>query len=319
MLRTYFLHLKATAQILGCIVLLLYPVDLLDQSLSTNHWLDQTGITQLHALGLSGKGINVALIDSGVPPHHDQLANLNIVKSINTTLNSSLPPTDIVGHSTQVIGVLSSSLFGVAPNINLTIIKAGDDLFYERDRAKAILKVANNSAIKLLLLNIGGGESKIKDEFFALLKYSRNKKIKAVVMPAGNGGGPIPVIPAIYANVLYKNSIVVGALDKQGKIADFSNRAGAIKNRYVLAPGTDISTIDLHNTYKTVSGTSFAAPIVTGAIALLMEAFPDIEPAVILDYLFQSSTDMGGVGIDETHGNGRINAYKTYLLLAKLH
>lgn len=87
----------------------------------------------------------------------------------------------------------------------------------------------------------------------------------------------------------------------------------------VVAPGVSIKTADLTlmslNPYAYVSGTSFAAPHVSGAMALLMEAFPTLSLAKLEDALILSAEDLGPAGADYDYGHGLINLAAAYELL----
>lgn len=108
----------------------------------------------------------------------------------------------------------------------------------------------------------------------------------------------------------YKNFITVVAFDDSaGRLADYSNKCGVAKNYCLTAPGTNLMVAN-GTGIAVGSGTSFSAPIVSGAIALLKGAFPYLTGAEITKILFVTATDLGAAGIDEVYGWGLLNIEK---------
>mgnify|MGYP000548395364 CR=1 FL=1 len=87
----------------------------------------------------------------------------------------------------------------------------------------------------------------------------------------------------------------------------------------VVAPGQNVRSAWGQNSYNSISGTSMAAPHVSGAILLLKEAFPNLSGDELLLALYNSATDMGSAGEDNTYGNGLIDVYAAYQFLALSH
>ena len=94
--------------------------------------------------------------------------------------------------------------------------------------------------------------------------------------------------------------------------ASFSNRAGNGANWYLMALGTNVLTIDHNGTPSRWSGTSFSAPVISGAVALMAQAFPNLTAQEIVEILFSSADDLGVVGIDSTYGHGRLNIQRAF-------
>ena len=116
--------------------------------------------------------------------------------------------------------------------------------------------------------------------------------------------------------------IVVGSVGFDGTISDFSNRPGDacfldasgacngnLKDRFLVAPGEFILVTDGQGGVTRASGTSFAAPIVTGAIALMQDRWSWLKeyPKETADILFATATDLGEEGVDGVYGHGLLN------------
>jgi len=111
--------------------------------------------------------------------------------------------------------------------------------------------------------------------------------------------------------------LTVAALDSSNVIASYSNGCGDAQAFCISAPGSSIySTVDLDYSgsrysasggYGTDDGTSFAAPHVAGAIALLKQQFPNLTPQQLVTLLLSTATDLGATGVDAVYGVGMLN------------
>ena len=117
--------------------------------------------------------------------------------------------------------------------------------------------------------------------------------------------------------------LIVGSVDPSGKISSFSNTPGAacllvdgdctssnmLMNRFLVAPGELILTGDNKGGITRASGTSFSAPIVTGAVALLQSRWKWLQqnPEETTEIILRSATDLGAPGVDGTYGWGLLN------------
>ncbi|CAN5342218.1 hypothetical protein BH10PSE14_BH10PSE14_38680 [soil metagenome] len=142
-----------------------------------------------------------------------------------------------------------------------------------------------------------------------------------VIIAAGNDGTADPDPFAQVANNAVSHGLViiagsVGANDSRTPGADvissFSDKAGNSIVHYLTAVGEKVRAPDNNNTPFLWSGTSFSAPQIAGAVALLAQAFPNLTGAQIVSILFQSARDAGDVGPDAVYGQGVLDLTKAF-------
>lgn len=107
----------------------------------------------------------------------------------------------------------------------------------------------------------------------------------------------IPELDGHFVNVVAWDS-------STNSLAEFSNACGITKNYCITAPGTNL---DSPKSDTAINGTSFAAPIVSAAIAVIREAFPYMESNQITALLFDTARDLGAVGVDDVYGHGLLD------------
>lgn len=143
-----------------------------------------------------------------------------------------------------------------------------------------------------------------------------------LVSSAGNNGHNEPSLSNLDTiDILRENDlldgpgafIIVGAVDENNQIADFSDRAGAgeSKNFFMVAPGVQVVSYwdteqDGPGLY-TVNGTSFSAPLVSAAAALIWQRWPKLTAREVRSILFDTATDLGAAGVDAVYGHGLLN------------
>lgn len=277
-----------------------------------------TSINKLHEMGFSGRGVTVAIIDTGVSPHLDLTLPYCKVKVFKNFLAEAKKqnfiveegeqtemPFDDNGHGTFIAGVIASSGLvsafkykGVAPNANLVVLKALDASGESSTISilEALEWVSENKEkynIKVLCLSIGA-EPEAGVDPLAKACESLAARGVCVVAAAGNSGPEAGTIksPGISGGV-----ITVGAADDRTtlnkiSVAGFSSR-GPYKNIIkpdCVAPGVNIVGLSstLKSPYIKLSGTSMAAPIVAGFCALLLEKNPRLSP-LELKYIVKAS------------------------------
>jgi subtilisin family serine protease len=226
----------------------------------------------------------IAILDSGisdVPELHDRLR-----PGYNVT-NRSANTNDIDGHGTAVAAVAAASgdVRGVSPTSPIIPIKIFDDRG-ESTAEDFIAGIERAIALGAGVINVSGAGS-AADVDPATRRAVQDAIFKAVskgipvIAPTGNEGGTRLDVPATYSHV-----IAVGATDESGAPASFSNSGSGID---LVAPGAAITTSApsflCASGYGTVSGTSFSAPAVAGAAALLLQLHPGLDPLQLADML----------------------------------
>ena len=285
---------------------------------NNNQWnLDFMQMGPLWARGLTGEGVIVAVIDTGLSDHEDldparMLPGLNVV-------NEARGADDIDNHGSFVSGVIAAQanntvgVAGVAHRADILpymVFREGlvDDkigiLATAADIAKAI-RLATDSGADVINLSLSSPSP--SDAVRTAVDYAVGKGV-IVVAAAGNDGNEAMGYPAGYAGV-----IGVGALDKDGSRASYSNYNTSV---FVSAPGTAMYSVVVRTiygmstttSYGALSGTSFAAPCVSALAALAKEDDPAINAHQFENLLRLTADDRGDEGWDPYYGYGSINA-----------
>ncbi|MFQ5534639.1 MAG: S8 family peptidase [Sphingomonadales bacterium] len=137
-----------------------------------------------------------------------------------------------------------------------------------------------------------------------------------LVSSAGNNSDPEPSLSNLNTiDILRDNGLldsgpgafmIVGAVDENNQIATFSDQAGGARDYFLVAPGVDV-TFPWNGELAVGSGTSFSAPHVTGAAAILFQRWPTLTARDVANILFDSATDLGAAGVDDVFGHGLLN------------
>lgn len=278
--------------------------------------------------GIRGQGVVVASLDSGVDASHPDLAP-RFRGGANSWFDphgEHATPTDTNGHGTQVTGLLvggdaGGTNVGIAPDARWIAAKIFDDAGQTTESAihRALqwaLDPDGNPATDDAPDVVNNSwdistEDGCNTVFQSDLDALRAADI-AVVFSAGNYGpmSSTSVSPANAGNV-----VSVGAIDDQRQVALFSSRGpsacdGSLFPRLV-APGEGVLTTDLSfggtPSYTLVAGTSFSAPHVAGAMALLRSAAPLVSVEQMEAALVATARDVGASGPDNDSGHGLVS------------
>lgn len=221
-------------------------------------------------------------------------------------------PSDENQHGTHVAGIIAADannqlgIAGICWKVKILPIRAGfktrlgGGYLEDDDAASAIIYAADRG---VQVLNLSWGDLNYSPIIAAACQYAYDKGV-IIIASAGNTPGSQIYYPARLAT-----TIAVGAIDNQKQLAGFSSYGEGLD---IVAPGMNIlSTYVSDNSwYMRLSGTSMAAPFVTGAVALLLGKEPSLNFEQVYQRLIQSAEDIGAPGYDSLYGYGLLNTYQ---------
>lgn len=271
--------------------------------------------------GLTGKGIVVAVLDSGADLTHPDLAARwrgGDNSWFDATGEFPDAPADLAGHGTQTLGVIlggdaGGTPIGVAPGAQWIAAR----IFDSRGRAS----LSHIHAALQWVIDPDGDPSTPDQPHIVNNSWSfanpRCNPEFADDLRALRAAGILPIFAAgIHGSVSPANTpeaFAVGAVARDGETQFYDSPGGPSVCEgvdvfpHLVAPGDNIRTSDLFGGYVQASGTSLAAAHVSGALALLLQADPDLSVEEQARLLTDTADDLGAPGIDLSFGYGRLN------------
>jgi serine protease AprX len=301
----------------------LKDVKYVEKDITFNATLDQAraimGVPQVWDLGYTGKGVKVALVDTGIDTSHPDLKGK--VVEWKDFVNGKDQPYDDYGHGTHCAGIIGGTgkasdgkYRGVAPDVQFIGIKVLDKNG-QGDLATIIkgIEYAANSDADIISMSLG---SEQHSDAVCDAVNKAVQKGKIVVVAAGNSG---PDSGTIGCPSDDQYVITVGATDKSDNIASFSSRgpcdAGCQKPE-VCAPGVNIISCRASGTndqkaidtyYLSESGTSMATPMVSGCCALMVQKDPELTLKEAKSILEKTAKPLGSKTPNKDYGYGRVS------------
>ncbi|AVH59753.1 MULTISPECIES: type VII secretion-associated serine protease mycosin [Streptomyces] len=267
-----------------------------------------------------GKGITVAVLDTGVDAEHPDLAGNVLTGKDMVGFGASRGDRSWARHGTAMAGIIAGhghgpgngdGVLGIAPEAKIlpvrVILEDGDSARTKarNTRGNALaegIRWATDHGADVINLSLGDDSKSAHPEPAedAAVQYAL-KKGAVVVASAGNGGekGDHISYPAAYPGV-----IAVTAVDRYGTRASFSTRRWYAT---VSAPGVDVVIADPDDRYYEGWGTSAASAFVSGAVALVKSAHPGLSPAQIKQLLADTARNAPTGGHDDSHGFGFVD------------
>ncbi len=287
------------------------PNDPLYQS-GKQWWLDRIHAPEAWKITTGSKSIKVGIADDGIDASHPDLTG-KVIAAYNFAEETAISHPSPEGHATSVAGCITantnnaSGLAGLNWDVSLIDGKGFGQQAngYTFDLVRSNIFAINQGA-RVVNNSWGGGSLDLAT--LALADYAASKNV-VLVFSSGNSGTQIPAYPGSLS-VAYPNIITVGGVDFNDKVVGFSNYGQQIS---VVAPASGIWTAEPGGGYRNINGTSFSAPIVTGVVALMLAANPNLTPIDVRNILEGTADDISGVGFTLKTGYGRVNAYKAVL------
>ncbi|OHY73349.1 S8 family peptidase [Priestia aryabhattai] len=292
-------------------------IGVMNSSKATNKNLDLILDKTIWKESKKGKDIITAVIDSGCTVQHPHLKD-NIIGVYNFTIDDEGDlnnVTDYVGHGTHVSGIIAASsnkfgAVGVAPESKLLILKvidkSGIGNYINLIRAiKYAMNWRGPNQEKVSIINLSLGGVNHSEELHETIKKARNEGI-ILVSASGNGGdGNYSTDERLFPGY-YKEVIQVGSINLEGVPSYFSN---SNLNLDFVAPGERILSTHIDNKYRELTGTSMAAPHISGLVALVLNLLKkenkELNFFSVYEFLLSKSKRLGFSSNQE--GNGLVH------------
>ena len=256
------------------------------------------------ARGFTGQNININIIDDFYAPHGEHVHDVldNIATNANITTTNLTTSADNFGSFDYIANKINTSAPAQIYNASWQIASTN-----QTNAANVIYDNAGNpktyAAAQQALYNI------TSENFITSVRNSAIDNDAIFVWAAGNQSqnesGALSALPLAFPD-LQGHFINVVAVNNVGTLASYSNQCGITQNYCIAAPGSYWKT----DGNETISGTSFATPVISGSIAVIKEAFPYMSATQITQLLFATATDLGEEGIDSVYGWGLLNMEK---------
>ena len=266
----------------------------------------------LDTMGLTGAGVGVAVLDTGIYPHEDFE---NRIMAFKDFVRRRPGPYDDNGHGTHIAAMIGGNgassdgrYRGVAPGCGLIAVKVLDfrGNGFASDVLAGLRWIRENKekyGIRVVNISVGSLSRKDMSENSVLVRggdAARDDGLVVVVAAGNHGPGRMTITtPGISRKVItvgcsddYKEVEVMG-----NRMVDYSGRGptmACISKPDLVAPGSGIiSCCNQPGQYMPKSGTSMSTPLVSGAVALLLERYPQMTNRDVKLRLIQRAVDMG--------------------------
>ena len=264
-------------------------------------------------LPYTGRGVKVAVIDSGVDTLHSELNIAGGYCAKGVYCPSRIKYHDDNGHGTHVAGVIAAQLngkgiVGLAPNVELYAVKAMNA--YGLGTTSSLIdavswSIQNNIQVANLSINTPNSD-------IALQRVLERAYAKGMILIGSAGNNGLEPMNQVTYPARYETVIAVGAVDPSLKKLPKSAIGEEVE---VVAPGYQVLSTypyewdfedGVRDGYTRMSGTSMAAPHVTAVFALYRERFPNMTNEQIRQYVQGTAKDIGAPGRDPLYGYGLI-------------
>jgi len=258
-----------------------------------------------------GKGVRVAVIDSGVNRSLPALEGVTYSDPANVLIPKDKLLNDCANHGTGVTAIIAGQsagtpFSGVAPQATIIPIKMTDSDDNKNGAASVAAAIRAAVAVHAQVANLSVVTQAADPELRKAVEYAQAHNL-ILVCAGGNFGqqNNPPTYPAAWSGQ-YDNIIAVSATDQQDAFAPFSESGPYID---VAAPGSNVIVPYTGGGYGKQDGTSFAAPYVTGTVALMLAANRGLSPAEVRSRLEATADPPPAAVPDTKYGYGIVNPY----------
>ena len=279
--------------------------------------------------GATGQGVSIGIIDSGLDQQSGEFTGRISATSRDVAGNNDYG--DVSGHGTAVTFVAAGArnglgAQGVAFNSSIIVLRAdrpgsctpttaGDDdtdsCAFSSSAIATGVDAARTGGARVINLSLGGAA--MSPDLVAAIGRATQAGL-VIVIAAGNDGATEPdPFTSVASDPVARNQVIIaGSVGSGDAISSFSDRAGSGAGHFLAAVGERVRAPCEGTNICLWSGTSFAAPQISGAVALLAQAFPNLTGAQIVDILYRSARDAGAAGVDPVYGQGVIDLTRAF-------
>lgn len=282
--------------------------------------------------GITGAASIIAIIDTGIFAGESELSGR--ISSDSTGINGnadhnadmSFEAQDGSLHGTEVAMVAAAAndgagTVGIAYDATIMMIRADDPGSCADDDGCSFNDISDGiewaveHGATVINISLGGSPASLAEE--QAIRDAADAGV-VVVISAGNDGANRPDdFAQDLAEAGNGNVIIVGSVTANGTISSFSNKARGYQEYYIAALGSNVTVVEDEAAYESpgtwqISGTSFSAPQVAGAVALIKQAFPAMTGQEIVELLLDTAQDVGVAGPDDVYGMGILDIYEAF-------
>ncbi len=300
----------------------------------TSEYRTTIGAVSMNALaaydsGATGRGVAIGIIDSGLDQQTGEFAGRISAASRDVAGNADYG--DVSGHGTAVTFVAAGArnglgAQGVAFDASIIVLRADrpgsctptttsddstDSCSFPSSAIATGVDAARTGGARVINMSLGGAA--MSPDLVAAIGRATQAGL-IIVIAAGNDGTAEPdPFTFVAGDPAARNQVIIaGSVDSADQISSFSDRAGSGAAHFLAAVGERVRAPCEGTKICLWSGTSFAAPQVSGAVALLAQAFPNLSGAQIVDILYRSARDAGAAGVDPVYGQGIIDLTRAF-------
>ncbi len=303
----------------------------------TSWGIERIGTLAVQVAGKNGRGINIAILDTGIDTNHPDLSYV-FGFDFSDLLMDDADPEDFSGHGTHIAGIIAAQnndigVFGIAPSANLYILK----VFTDNGEGRY------SSAVEAIEWCIGTYNDTIEGNEIHIISMSWGSEVNLgdpgiepwinkaynrgiiLVGSAGNDGNSTGTGDNIIYPARYENVIAVSSTNEEDQRPTFSSTGPAVE---LTAPGVNIVSTFIDG-YATLAGTSMSCAHVSGSIALLLNSeVPPVydtntnekwDPAEVRNILHDTADDLGQEGKDQQFGYGLVNINQVYITIPEFN